>query len=264
MFPAPATTLYSGDVPAPKPYGAYDLFAWFYNQGWGSDYHQAAATVFENHVFPRLPAGARVLDVCCGTGDLSRVLAAHGYHVTGIDGSEAMLRFAREQTPGGEFLLADARSFSIEARFDAAFSTYDSLNHILELAELESAFSSVCRALAPGGLFVFDLNTEESFRTLWCGSYGSVEDTSAGITRASYDPIERIGRVDLTLFRLEGTWQRSDVAVLERCYPVAEVAAALERAGFAAIEECDAWEMGMRGDMAAGRVFFFAVRPRLG
>ncbi len=247
-------------MPDAEPYGVYDPFAWFYNQGWGSDYHRQAAPLLERHVFSRLPAGARVLDVCCGTGDLSRVLAAHGYRVTGIDGSEEMLRFAREQTRGAEFCLADARRFSIGSRFDAALSTYDSLNHVLDPEELESAFASVRRALVPGGLFVFDMNTEESFETLWCGSSGTVEDTAAGITRASYDPVQKIGRADLTLFRLvEGAWRRSDISVLERCYPVEDVTAALGRAGFTGIEDHNAWELGMRGDMAVGRVFFFAA-----
>ncbi len=250
-------------MPDAEPYGVYDPFAWFYNQGWGSDYHQQAAPALERHVFSRLPAGARVLDVCCGTGDLSRVLAAHGYRVTGIDGSEEMLRFAREQTPGAEFRLADARRFSVGSRFAAALSTYDSLNHILDPRELDGAFSSVWRALVPGGLFVFDMNTEESFETLWCGSTGTVEETAAGITRASYDPVQKIGRADLTLFRLvEGTtWGRSDITVLERCYPVEDVTAALGRVGFTGIEARPAWELGMQGDMAVGRVFFFAVRP---
>ncbi len=248
---------------AAEPYGVYDLFAWFYNQGWGSDYHQQATPVFEQHVFPRLPAGAKVLDVCCGTGDLSRALAARGYRVTGIDGSEEMLHFARERTPDAEFVMADARCFSIDSRFDAAISTYDSLNHILQIEELESAFSSVRRALAPGGLFFFDLNTEAAFDNVWHGSFGTVEETAAGITRASYDAVRKLGRVDLTLFRLEGDrWLRSDVAVIERCYPVEHVTAALGRAGFESIEARDAWELGMRGDTAIGREFFFAVNPR--
>jgi SAM-dependent methyltransferase len=245
-----------------EPYGVYDPFAWFYNKGWGSDYHQEAAPLLAEHVFPRLAAGARVLDVCCGTGDLSRVLVAGGYRVTGIDGSEEMLRFAREQTPGAEFCLADARDFSVGSRFDAALSTYDSLNHILDPEELEEAFCSVRRALVPGGLFVFDMNTEESFETLWCGSSGTVEETAAGITRASYDAAAKIGRADLTLFRLaEGAgWGRSDITVFERCYGVEEVTAGLESAGFSQIEARPAFELGMRGDMAVGRVFFFAVR----
>jgi SAM-dependent methyltransferase len=248
-------------VTAAAPYGVYDLFAWFYNQGWGSDYHRQAAPVFEDHVFPRLPAGARVLDVCCGTGDLTRVLVARGYRVTGIDGSDEMLRFARRQTPGAEFRRADARSFIFNSRFDAALSTYDSLNHILELAELENAFACVFDALVPGGLFVFDLNMQPAFETHWNGTFASVEESCAGITRGSYDACAKIGRVDLTLFQLAGTWHRTDVTVLEKCYSEEEVSGALDRAGFTAIEARDAWELGMHGDAAIGRVFFFAAKP---
>jgi SAM-dependent methyltransferase len=243
------------------PYGVYDLFAWFYNRGWGSDYHKEAYPALERHVFSRLRPGARVLDLCCGTGDLTRVLVRQGYEVTGLDGSEEMLRYAREQAPEAEFRLADARAFQSAPEFDAALSTFDSLNHVLTLAELEGAFGSVCRALVPGGLFVFDMNMEESFETLWRGSFGTVDDTSAGITRGSYDPLEKIGRADLTLFRFDGAWHRSDVSVLEKCYTTEEVTGALERAGFTAIECRDAWELGMRGDTATGRAFFFASRP---
>jgi SAM-dependent methyltransferase len=243
-------------------YGVYNLFAWFYKRGWGSDYHREAYPALERHVFSRLRPGARVLDLCCGSGDLTRVLVACGFQVTGLDGSEEMLRYAREQVPEAEFLLADARSFQCAPQFDAAISTFDSLNHILALEELEGAFSSVCRALTPGGLFVFDMNMEESFETLWRGSFGTVDDTSAGITRGSYDPAGKIGRADLTLFRLEdGAWRRSDISVEERCYTAEEVTGALTRAGFTAIECHDAWELGMRGDTATGRVFFFASKP---
>lgn len=249
-------------MPVHEPYGTYDIFAWFYNEGWGSDFHEQAARVFDRHIFPKLPAGARILDVCCGTGDLSAILATRGYKVTGIDGSEEMLRYARKRAPGAEFLQADARHFSIGgSRFDAAVSTYDSLNHILEPEELECAFESIAAALAPGGILVFDLNTEGSFKNSWQGSYGIVNDTAAGITRASYDSEAKIGRVDLTMFRLvEGVWQRSDVSVLERCYEVEDVTASLGRAGFVQVEARRAWELEMQGYMAVGRVFFFAVK----
>jgi SAM-dependent methyltransferase len=111
-----------------------------------------------------LPAAARVLDLCCGSGDLSRELLARGYQVTGLDGSPEMLRYARQRVPRTEFLLEDARSFACEARFDAVLSTYDSLNHILSLEELEAVFANVFRALVPGGLFFFDLHQLRSNR----------------------------------------------------------------------------------------------------
>ncbi|HVX65750.1 MAG TPA: class I SAM-dependent methyltransferase [Bryobacteraceae bacterium] len=250
-------------MPSSERYGVYDQFAWFYQRGWGADYHAQLQPVLENSIFPRLRAGARILDLCCGSGDLTRVLAGHGFSVTGIDGSEQMLAYARRHVPGAEFRLDDARDFASEPVFDAVLSTFDSLNHILTLAELQRAFESVARALVPGGTFIFDLNMEEAFATLWRGSFSTVEEAGVGITNGSYDAERGIGRAEVTLFRPEadGRWRRSDVTVLEKCYTSQEVAGALERAGFGSIEEHEAWELGMRGDIALGRTFFFAALP---
>jgi SAM-dependent methyltransferase len=243
-------------------YGVYDRFAWFYSRGWGAEYHQQVQPVLQNHVFPRLPPGASVLDVCCGSGDLGRVLVEHGYKVTGIDGSAEMLVYARSNAPGAAFHLADARDFDLGLRFDAALSTFDSLNHLLTLSELESVIENVHCALVPRGLLVFDLNMEEAFTTMWRGSFSSVEETAVGITNGSYDAVEKIGRAQVTLFRPDGTdvWRRSDITVLEKCYTAEEVTSALEGVGFESIETRDAWELGMRGDIALGRTFFFATR----
>jgi SAM-dependent methyltransferase len=248
-------------MPGVKPYSAYDQFAWFYSQGWGEEFHKQARAVFERHVYPRLPSRARVLDLCCGTGDLSRELVGRGYQVTGIDGSEEMLRYARERVLNAEFIHADAREFEIAPSFDAAFSTFDSLNHILTLGELAQAFANVARALVPGGLFVFDMNLQDSFETLWQGEHASIEDTCVAVTRGSYDVAKKTGRAEVIMFRLvDGAWQRSDICVLEKCYSEEELLAALARAGFSEMEVKDAYEAGMRGDIALGRAFFFAVK----
>ena len=245
-----------------KPYAAYDQFAWFYSKGWGEDFHKQARAVLEEHVFPALPAGARVLDLCCGTGDLSVLLAAQGYKVTGLDGSEQMLAYARRRVPEAEFLQEDARTFQFTCAFDAVLSTFDSMNHVLSIEELEAVFGNVLCALTAGGLFIFDLNMREAFETLWRGSTAVVEDTQVSIVRGAYEAEQQVGRADVTLFSLEdGHWTRSDVSVLERCYSEEEIEDALRRTGFAEIGTYEASELGMRGDVALGRVFVFASKP---
>jgi len=248
-------------MPGVEPYNAYDQFAWYYSRGWGEEFHKQARAVFEKHVYPRLPVGARVLDLCCGIGDLSIELDRRGYRVTGIDGSEEMLRYARERVPNAGFIHADAREFELAPPFDAAFSTFDSMNHILTLGELACVFANVARALVPGGLFVFDMNLQDSFEVLWQGEHASIEDHCVAVTRGSYDAAKKIGRAEVTMFRLvNGAWQRSDVCVLEKCYSEEEVLTGLARAGFSRMKAKDAYEVGMRGDIALGRAFFLAVK----
>jgi len=242
-------------------YTGYDPFAWLYSRGWGTAYHRQALGALEELLLARVPSGAWLLDVCCGAGDLPRTLSERGYRVTGLDSSAPMLAHARKNAPAARFVLADARQFQFRPVFHGALSTFDSLNHILEPAELESCFRNVFAALREGGVWVFDLNMLESFQTLWTGTSAEVEKDSVYVARFSFQPSTRTARAELTMFRHSAHWERSDTTVLERCYSAEEVRAALEAAGFRSIESHEARALGMRGDTALGRVFFSACKP---
>ncbi|MFC1989169.1 class I SAM-dependent DNA methyltransferase [Chloroflexota bacterium] len=218
------------------PYSDYDRFAWVYNKHWGDEYAQQVLPILENLVLCNLPAKASILDLCCGTGQLARTLTALGYKVTGLDRSEEMLYFAREKAPSGEFIVADARSFKLPNVYHAVVSTFDSLNHIMSLEELTDVFRNVHAALREKGLFFFDLNMEEGFKTTWHDSFGIVEDNLVCVVRFSYTPEERTAQFDTTTFypQQQG-WQRSDLTLVQKCYSDAEVRSALSTAGFAKI-----------------------------
>jgi SAM-dependent methyltransferase len=248
-------------IPSGFGYSAYDPFAWLYSRGWGTEYHRQALGALEKLLLGQVPECARLLDVCCGSGDLARTLSERGYQVVGIDSSRAMLEHARKLAPAAAFVLADARQFGFREVFHGAVSTFDSLNHVLALEELEAVFRNVAGALRPGGVWVFDLNMIECFRTLWTGLTAEVEADSAYVARFAYDPAAKIGRAEVTMFRQSGHWERTDTTVLERCYASEEVRAALEAAGFAGIEVHEARSLGMRGDLALGRSFFSARQP---
>lgn len=217
-------------------YSDYDRFAWIYNQHWGG-FSQLVLALMDRLILNHLPPQAKILDVACGTGHVSSLLVKEGYQVTGLDGSEAMLRYARENAPQADFLLLDARAFNLPPVYDGAISTFDSLNHILSLAELETAFRNILAALKPGGWFFFDLNLEAGYLAGWNGSVGDSFDDHAYIWKNSYDPDQKLARFDATLFRLEeGLWQRSDVTLWQRCYSPEDVLGALAQAGFTAAE----------------------------
>jgi len=218
-----------------KRYSAYDDFAWVYNKHWGDMFTDTARAVFEKLVQPKIPPKARILDLCCGTGQLAKVLADRGYRVTGLDGSKEMLKFARERAPDVPFILDDARTFKVKEKFDAVISVFDSLNHIMTIEELGRVFANVFNCLQDDGWFLFDMNMEEGYRKNWEGYYGIVEADHVCIFPNRYDVKKRIGQIDFTIFRLDGNWRRADFKLTQKCYTEKEIRSALSEAGFASI-----------------------------
>jgi SAM-dependent methyltransferase len=239
--------------------------AWFYARHCGGRYHRQALPVLDRLVLSDLPLAACLLDLCCGAGHLTRALAGRGYLVTGLDGSAEMLRYTRENAPGAEFICADARTFSSPPSFDAALSTFDSLNHILTLEELLRVFQNVHGALVPGGVFVFDLNMEEAYRTQWHKSSAVVEADHIFIVQGGYHPDERLGRTEVVMLRelSDAQWRRSDV-LLWRGYSHAKVKSALGQVGFEPVRPNDARrDLEMADDLAVGWTFFSARKSGL-
>lgn len=239
---------------------AYDDFAWFYNRYWNEEFHSLAFPILERIWLPRVPAGGHILDVCCGTGYLAGLLAARGFHVCGIDASPEMIRYARANVPEAEFQVSEASRFVTSSRFDAAVSTFDSLNHILELNDLEGAFRQAAAALKPRAPFAFDMLLEDAYLTHWGESFTLVRDDHVlTITGAGYDFRTRLATCTITMFRrTDGQWQRADAAVRERCYPLREISQALEQAGFGGLVCYAASDLGMAGQLGTGRTFFVA------
>ena len=244
-----------------KSYSDYDKFAWIYNKHWGDAFTGTAKRVLEKLLLSRLPPRARILDLCCGTGQLAKALSSEGFDVKGIDGSPEMLRFARKNAPKCKFILADARNFDLEKSVDCVVSAYDSLNHILNIGELKRAFDQTYNALKPGGIFIFDLNTQEGFKTRWRGSFGIVEDDHALVVRSKYDAKQRIGGMDITMFfKKRPDWTRSDVQLKEKSYFKTEISSALKKVGFTKTREYDSRKA--LGLQEVGRCFFVAEKPR--
>ena len=235
----------------------YDPLAWLYDRHWGRAFADRAVPALDRLLLDGLPSGSRLLDLCCGTGHLARVLAGRGFVVTGLDGSEEMLKLARRTVSGVEWVLADARSFDLPGTFDAVLSVFDSLNHVLRPEELQAVFGNVHRTLRPGGSFLFDLNMDAGYRARWRGSISGVEADHVYVARATYDPDVGAGRFDVTTFVQRDGWRRQDLTFTQRCYSEDQVRSALDAAGFRVIGAYDAvGDLGLSGDV--GRTFFLA------
>lgn len=220
---------------------AYDPFAITYNMGMAEDFCRRAWPVVERLLLRESRPPARILDLCCGSGQMARELTHRGYSVVGLDGSSQMLQLARQNAPGAEFVLADARVFSLQARFDAVLSNFNSMAHALSTDELQHIFANAQSALKRGGKFLFDISMEEAYTAKWRGSFGDAWRDVAYIVRPSYDRETHMATNQITVFgREEDEWVRHDVVITQRCFSEEEILGALLRAGFADVKSYDA------------------------
>lgn len=239
----------------------YNSIAGFYRKHWCSHYHAGLTAMLERLLLARLAPGARILDVCCGTGTVARRLAGRGFAVTGLDASVEMLRYAAKEVPQARLLAADARAFDLPPMFDGALCTFDSLSYMIEDEDLERVFANVRAALIPGGVFVFDLSLAEAYRSEWHRSCSIVEDDEACFVRGVYNEDQQLGHTLITHFHANGVWERTDVVFVARCRAPGEVLRALECAGFAE-RQCYRTDVDeeLRGYLGPGRACFVATK----
>lgn len=212
-----------------------------------------------HHARPR-----RVVDLACGTGNVTYELAARGYQVVGVDLSAGMLRQARrKQAPGRSpvgFIRNDVRRLAVVGPFDAGVCLYDSLNYLLDPADLAAAFRGVRRALTPGGLFVFDLNSEHAFEAeLFTQDNLRWPGDLKYLWKSRYNPTTRLCRVEMFFEVAEGAHTRRFREVhYERCYPSGEVCRLLAEANLEPVAQYEAYTF-RAARPASERVFFVAL-----
>jgi SAM-dependent methyltransferase len=196
---------------------------------------------YVERIFGRFRVEPRtVLDVACGTGIPSLLLARRGYRVVGVDRSPEMLAEFERKAEGLPVatVRADITEFAIAEPADAAISLYDSINYLLAEDDLARCFGCVRRALAPGGLFAFDMNTVYSLSSFWGNR---VTPRNAGgiqsLWENSYDPDTRISTLKLSFWEpaADGGLARFEEEHRERAYTRHEVKLNLKAAGFSRV-----------------------------
>ncbi len=246
-------------APAVVRNNEYDPFAGIYNRHWGRDYRAEALPVIERLLLARLKTGAAVLDVCCGTGQFTEMVRGLGFETAGLDASGQMINFARQNAPEIRFTVADARDFQLDRKFHAAYSVFESLNHIRDTEALLTVFKCVRKHLKPRAPFLFDLNREAAFRLYWNTVDALVTEEDVCILRMDYDDETRLGNCAMTTFRKDRVWKRDDFTIQQVCHEETAVQAALGKAGFKDVTLYDARDAGMRGDAGYARTFFLAI-----
>lgn len=193
-----------------------------------------------------------VLDLGCGTGSLTELLARRGYDMIGVDNSGEMLEIAMEKREKSGldilYLLQDMREFELYGTVAAVVSICDSMNYILEREDLTQVLRLVNNYLDPGGVFIFDLNTPYKYRELLAdNTFAEDREESSFIWENFYDEEERINEYDLTLFIRravpgceEPLYQKFQETHYQRSYSLEEVKDAIAAAGMDFVAAYDA------------------------
>jgi len=207
-----------------------------------------------------------VLDLATGTGQVALILAERGYRVAGVDISQPMLAVAREksQKAGLEitWFCQNAADLDLPARsFDAAVCLYDSLNYLVEPADLAACFARVRRCLRPQGLLIFDLNTVHALEAELFSQHNTTSATLRYRWTSKFDRTTGLAQIKMEFWVPGG--ERFTEMHYQRAYPVDDVLAMLEAARFDVEGLYEAYTLLPSGPLSS-RIFYVARRPARG
>lgn len=207
-----------------------------------------------------------VLDVACGTGNVTEELYDRGYEIVGVDVAGEMIEVAKRKALDSgrriEYHVQDISDLDLGRQFDLVVSLFDSLNYVTDPGSLARGISRVFTHLSPSGLFIFDVNTEYAL----ANHYFDQSSLEWGrdpryVWTSYYDSTTRICRIDMVFEVQESGGKRQFTEVHhQRAYSLEELSAMLETAGFDVEQVYHAYSF-RKPTAHSDRVFFVARRP---
>jgi cyclopropane fatty-acyl-phospholipid synthase-like methyltransferase len=210
-------------------------------------------------------AGTRLLDLACGTGELSVRLAQDGFQVTGVDLSEDMLTVAQAKAEDAgvriPFYQQNMADLEGQAEFDIIGIFCDSLNYLQTEEEVSSTFLNVFQHLSNDGIFIFDIHSIYKISHLFNNqTYASTEDHVSYIWNSFPGESPNSVEHELSFFVLDertGKYDRFDELHFQRTYPVQQYLNWLIAAGFEILKVCADFE-NSEPRSESERIFFVA------
>ena len=217
--------------------GAYENLAVSYDR-LTNDVDYSATVAFYQEILNQEGLHPRTaVDLACGTGSVSVLLAKMGLRVTGVDMSEEMLTGAQQKAQELEnpprFVCQCLQNLALPRGVDLAVCALDSLDYITNPEDCAEAIRRVYRALNPGGIFIFDVNTPEKLRAMDGQVFLDEDDDVYCVGRGEFDGETNICSYGMDLFQRHGAlWTRSFEEHREYAYSADQLKAYLKAAGF--------------------------------
>ena len=208
-----------------------------------------------------------LLDLGCGTGSVTELLAKAGFDMIGIDNSEEMLEIAMEKREESGldilYLLQDMREFELYGTVKGVVSICDSMNYILEDEDLMEVFRLVHNYLDNEGIFIFDMNTMYKYEEILAdNTFAEDREESSFIWENYYDEEDEINQYDLALFVKEedGRYRKYEETHLQRAYRQEDVEEMIRESGLELLHVYDAFSKEAPTEESE-RIYYVCRRP---
>ncbi len=180
-----------------------------------------------------------LVDLACGTGNSTIPWTnQRGWMVIGVDRSRAMLREARKKSSLVRWRRQDLTQLDLKERADVITCHFDALNHILSSQALQQVFLRVANTLNEGGLFQFDLNTEDWFQWLKVHEKLFRVGPNCFMAYNEYDSKQRIATFhQLWFLKKRRLYEKREVTVQERAFTALEIRQMLKKAGLQLLKQ---------------------------
>jgi len=247
---------------------AYDALSYIYDE-WMAHYdydrwaNYLCTLLQKYHVLP----GARLLELACGTGQITRRLCRSGYRMIASDCSQPMLEQAQLAMAGMQrtcqLIEMDMRDIHINGQVQAVVCTCDGFNYLTDDTMLSACLQGIRNILAPGGVLLFDISSSAKLLAMDGQLYAEEDDAAAYIWQNTYDADTGCLNMDISLYiqEEEDLFRRFIEQHVQRVYDTAALTDALLRHGFTEVCVYDAFTQAPpRAD--SQRIQFCAVMPK--
>ncbi len=195
-------------------------------------YAEYFVKIFEKHMSKK---PISIVDIGCGTGNLTFSLNKLGFDMTGVDNSIEMLSKAKQKDEKGLLWInQDMTELDLFGTYDASVSLLDCVNHLENKQAIEKYLNRLHYFVEPEGLIVFDINSIYKFENIYSDNiYYSMEDSLSYIWQNNYDEKTKICRMDIAFFEKENEfYNRVDVVNFEYAYSCSEIENILQKTGY--------------------------------
>lgn len=220
---------------------AYKALAVSYDRLTNDVDYEAVVDFYEQIICREGLSPRTAVDLACGTGSVSILLAKRGLQVTGVDMAPDMLTVASQKAQELDraplFVCQELQRLCLPRGVDLAVCALDSLDYVTDPNDCQKAIQRVYQALNPGGIFIFDVNTPEKLRAMDGQVFLDEDDDVYCVWRGEFDEQTNICAYGMDLFQRDGdTWLRSFEEHREYAYSRAQLMDYLKAAGFTHIE----------------------------